>query len=64
MERIIKRKEVETITGLSCASIYRKIAAKDFPAQVKLGKNAVGWVESEIQAWIEDKMAKRTESRG
>lgn len=57
--RILKRKEVESVTGLSCASIYRLIANNQFPAQVKLGQSAVGWVESEIQKWLHDKLNER-----
>ncbi|AKT29254.1 AlpA family phage regulatory protein [Pseudomonas syringae pv. actinidiae] len=49
--RFIKRQEVESITGLSCTEIYRRVAADNFPKQVTLGPKSVVWVETEILAW-------------
>jgi prophage regulatory protein len=37
----------------SRASIYRLIAAGQFPRPYSLGARAVAWLESEIDAWIE-----------
>ncbi|QOG17527.1 helix-turn-helix transcriptional regulator [Bradyrhizobium sp. SEMIA] len=31
--------------------------AKKFPARVPIGENRVGWIESEVQNWIERKVA-------
>lgn len=59
--RFIKRQNVEAMTGLSCSEIYRRIAAGNFPAQVVLGPKSVVWVEAEILAWCEARIA---ESRG
>ncbi|EGH97143.1 MULTISPECIES: helix-turn-helix transcriptional regulator [Pseudomonas syringae group] len=59
--RFIKRQEVESITGLSCTEIYRRVAADNFPKQVTLGPKSVVWVETEILAWCEARIA---ESRG
>lgn len=59
--RFIKRPAVEEITGLSCTEIYRRIAAGSFPAQVTLGPKSVAWIEAEITAWCEARIA---ESRG
>ena len=57
--RFIKRQAVEDMTGLSCSEIYRRIAAGKFPAQVSLGPKSVVWVESEVTAWCEDRIAER-----
>jgi prophage regulatory protein len=46
-------------TGLSQSQVYELIARSEFPMQLKLGPKAVGWVESEIEAWIKDKMDAR-----
>jgi len=51
-ERIIRRPDVESITGLSRSSIYAKMATGTFPKPVKLGENSVGWKVSDIQGWI------------
>lgn len=59
--RFIKRQAVETITGLSCTEIYRRIAAGTFPKQVTIGPKCVVWIESEIMSWCDARIA---ESRG
>jgi prophage regulatory protein len=55
--RFIKRQEVESITGLSCTEIYRRIAASNFPKQIMLGPKSVVWVEAEIFGWMNDRIA-------
>jgi prophage regulatory protein len=52
LERIIRRPDVENITGLSRSSIYAKMARGTFPKPVKLGENSVGWKETDVQNWI------------
>ena len=59
--RFIKRQAVEQMTGLSCSEIYRRIAAGIFPAQVALGPKSVVWIEAEVIAWCDQRIA---ESRG
>ena len=44
--------KVKERTGLSRSTIYAKIAEGTFPRPVSLGARAVGWLESEIDAWI------------
>ncbi|NHN76690.1 AlpA family phage regulatory protein [Azotobacter chroococcum] len=61
IRRFIKRQAVEDITGLSCSEIYRRIAAGTFPAQVTLGPKSVAWIEAEVLAWCDERIA---ESRG
>jgi len=52
-ERILRRREVVTRTGLSVSTIRRReISDPDFPKRVRLGPNAVGWRESEVSGWI------------
>lgn len=60
-ERILRRKEVETVTGLGRSVIYELMAENEFPKKVPLHGRAVGWVESEVQAWISKRIA---EARG
>jgi prophage regulatory protein len=44
---------VTKVTGMSRATIYRKIKAGTFPLARQLGANSVGWLEREIAEWIE-----------
>ena len=52
-DRLLKRREVESITGLSCATIYAKMARGDFPRPMRLGERAVAWRLSDVQEWID-----------
>ena len=52
-EKLLRRREVESITGLSRASIYRLIADGDFPRPVKVSAAGVRWRSSDITAWIQ-----------
>jgi prophage regulatory protein len=58
-ERLIRIGEVKRITGLSTATVYRKIAAKEFPRPVALGALARAWPLSEVQDWIAERIAVR-----
>ena len=40
-------------TGLSRSSIYLRISMGTFPSPIALGGRAVGWIEDEIQTWLE-----------
>ena len=55
MTRILRAPEVVARVGLSRVSIWRRERCGDFPARRQLGPNCVGWVESEIAAWIESR---------
>lgn len=46
--------------ALSRSSIYAYIQNNKFPKPIRLGVRAVGWMEAEIAAWIEQ----RAELRG
>lgn len=46
--------DVVRITALSRSSIYRRIAAGEFPPQVSLGGRATGWRREALKAWITD----------
>lgn len=51
--RILKIAEVVHGSGLSRAQVYRLAKAGKFPAPVKIGLRASGWVEAEVQAWVQ-----------
>lgn len=54
---ILRRPAVESRTGLSRSSIYLRIQKGKFPSPISLGGQAVGWVESEVDAWLERQVA-------
>lgn len=56
IDRMLRRKEVEAITGRSRSAIYEGMADGTFPKPVKIGARAVAWPESVIRAWIAERM--------
>ena len=53
-DRIIRLNTVLSRTGLSRSTIYRKIAERTFPAQIRISINGAGWRESDIDRWVAD----------
>jgi len=62
--RILRQPEIKQKTGQSRATVYRGIAAGTFPKPVKLGPGSVGWIESEVDQWIRDRIAERDTDGG
>ena len=48
---LLRRPEVERQTGLSRATIYRQMDEGTFPRPRRIGRRAVAWLASEIDAW-------------
>lgn len=53
-ERIIRLKTVLARTGLSRSTVYRMVANGSFPRQRRIGIQATGWYQSEVEKWISD----------
>ena len=51
--------EVKKRTGLSRSTIYARISRGTFPQPVNLGARAVGWIEAEIEEWLEQRIEAR-----
>ncbi|MDT0225684.1 helix-turn-helix transcriptional regulator [Serratia marcescens] len=60
-QAFIRIADVQRRTGYSKAWIYRLMSQGRFPASVKIGARAIAFVESEVDAWISQRIA---ESRG
>ena len=58
-DSFLRRPAVEALTGLSRAWIYAAMQRGDFPRPVRIGRRAVAWPKSAVDAWIEDRMAAR-----
>ena len=50
---ILRLPAVKATTGLSRSTIYLRVAEGTFPKPVSLGDRAVGWLEAEIQDWLQ-----------
>jgi prophage regulatory protein len=56
VQKILRLPAVKTLTGLSRSTVYQKISLGEFPTSISLGARAIGWLESDIEAWIGDKV--------
>lgn len=50
---ILRLPAVKASTGLSRSTIYLRVSQGTFPKPVGLGGRAVGWLEAEIQEWLQ-----------
>ncbi|WP_170480628.1 helix-turn-helix transcriptional regulator [Ruegeria arenilitoris] len=61
--KILRRNEVEKLTGLSRSTIYAMMKSGEFPRPIRLSARAVGWMASDIDAWLQNRLeqtARRT----
>ncbi len=58
MHTILRLPDVKRSTGLSRSTIYLRISQGTFPKPVNLGGRAVGWLEDEIQEWLQRRIEK------
>jgi prophage regulatory protein len=54
---ILRLPAVTARTGLSRSTIYLRISEGSFPKPVSLGSRAVGWLESEVNDWLNQQIA-------
>ena len=62
MDRFILDSEIRNITGKSRATIWRWERAGLFPKRRKIGPNRIGWLESEVAAWVASRTASKAEA--
>ena len=60
-KNLIRFTEVQRRTGYSKAWLYRRMSQGKFPKSVKIGSRSIAFIESEIDDWINHRIA---ESRG
>ena len=60
---ILRLPQVKSRVGLSRSSIYLAVSRGKFPAPVPLGERAVGWLESEVDEWVRQKIEVARRSR-
>jgi prophage regulatory protein len=54
--KILRLPCVKERVALSRSTIYLKMANGEFPKPISLGVRAVGWLESDINTWLEQKI--------
>jgi len=56
---ILRLPDVIKKTALSRSAIYDMIAKGLFPKQIKLTTRSSGWIQSEVEQWVDDRVAER-----
>jgi len=52
-QNIIRLPQVKQRTGLSRSTLYLLIKDRKFPTPIQIGARAVGWLESDVDSYIE-----------
>ncbi|ABS61963.1 phage transcriptional regulator, AlpA [Parvibaculum lavamentivorans DS-1] len=60
-KQVVSKKELKTVCGIpySGQHIARLEAAGAFPKRIRLGQNRVVWLLSEVEAWLDARIALR-----
>ena len=59
-DKFLRLSDVKERTGLSRSTIYLSISKNTFPRPISLGARCVGWLESEIEGWIQSRIQNRS----
>jgi len=57
--RYLRQREVRERVGISQSTLYRMMATGAFPRQVKLSERSSAWIESEVEAFMNARIAER-----
>ena len=60
-DKILRMRTVLERTGLSRATIYRKMRDGTFPNQLRISEHCRGWRESAVNRWMNDPACYRDE---
>ncbi|ALE55200.1 hypothetical protein AC233_11335 [Burkholderia sp. HB1] len=63
LKKVLRMKQLVLMVGLGKSTVYDYLNPKSprydptFPKSVKLGASAVGWIDHEVTAWLESRIA-------
>ena len=63
LPRIIGWLDLKTVVPYTRQHILRLERAGKFPKRIRVGANRIGWLLSEIEEWIEGRVALRNEQQ-
>ena len=61
VEKFLMLPQVQEIVPYSVSHIWRLERSGKFPQRVRLGGNRVAWLQSEVNSWVESKLAARAD---
>ena len=53
---ILRLPQVKDRTGLSRSTIYLRMQEGAFPQPINIGARAVGWLSSEVDEWLSERI--------
>ncbi|MBT4921775.1 MAG: AlpA family transcriptional regulator [Rickettsiales bacterium] len=59
-KKILRLPQLMSKTGLARSTIYLLLKQGAMPKSINLGQRSVGWLESDIDAWIDSKIQSRS----
>ena len=59
LDVLLKIDSVKRVTGWSRSTIWREVKTGRFPEPVPTTEQRVGWLRSEVKAWLDAKIAAR-----
>ena len=54
---LLRPRDVIARCGISRSTLYALVGRGEFPAQVRITNNTVGFVEAEVEQWLRDRIA-------
>lgn len=57
--KVLRLPALESKIGFKHSTIYKWMNEEGFPRPIPLGPKAVGWLEHEVDCWLEAQAAKR-----
>ena len=61
VKKFIVLPKVQEIVPYSASHIWRLERSGKFPKRIRLGGNRVAWLQSEVESWVEGKIAARSD---
>jgi prophage regulatory protein len=61
---VLRLPAVKSRIGLSRSMIYDLVSKGSFPSPISLGPRAVGWLESEVDAWLSRRIQRSRATQG
>ena len=63
VEKFLMLSQVRDIVPYSASHIWRLERSGQFPRRIRLGGNRVAWLQSEVNSWVDGKIALRTSDK-
>ena len=58
-ERILRSASLLAVLDISAPTLWRRVKEKNFPQPISLGGRSIGWLQSEVDAWINSRAGLR-----